>query len=273
MRLAAAGRPRLERARWLLSGFAEVRAARRIVSDRRSLWRLLRLRLLPFTWRGRAPSAVPLRIRGLADRVVWVRPRTADVYGLLDVFLFGHNEPPPGLDHEAPLVIYDLGANIGLTMAHLAVLFPNAVIVGVEMQEENIMQARHNLAQFGHRCRLVTAAVWKDDGVVRYRAGRGDEQSARAGHGADLGADVRAVSISTLMREQGHLRVDFLKMDIEGAEREILSGSGEWASSVSRIKIEVHEPYTTEACMEDLRRLSYRVDLVSGHPASLVGRR
>ena len=272
MRLAALAEAGLARARWLRSGILDVRAARRIVSDRRSLWRLFRLRVLPFTWRGRNASAVPLRIRALTDREIWIRPRTADIYGVLDLFHAGYNEPPRGLDREAPLVIYDLGANIGLTMVHLAELFPRASIVGVEMQEQNISQARRNLAHLRDRCRLVPAAIWPDDGVVSYRAERGDEQSASAAS-RGLGTDVPALSLSTLMRQQGHLRVDYVKMDIEGAEREVLSRNADWASSVGSIRVEVHDPYTTEACMRDLRRLSFRVEVARGHRGAVVGER
>ena len=273
MRRAAPAKPGLARARWLRSGILEVCAARRVVSDRRSLWRLFRLRVLPFTWRGRNAAAVPLRIRALTDREIWIRPRTADIHSVLDVFHFGHNESPKGLEREAPLVIYDLGANVGLTMVHLAELFPRASIVGVELQAENISQARRNLAHLRDRCRLVPAAIWPDDGVVSYHAERGDEQSARAAGRGELDTDVPALSISTLMRRQGHLRVDYVKMDIEGAEREVLSRNTDWASSVGSIRVEVHDPYTPEACMRDLRRLSFRVEAASDLRSAVVGER
>jgi len=51
--------------------------------------------------------------------------------------------------------------------------------------------------------------------------------------------------------------VDFIKMDIEGAEREVLSKNTGWASAVRSIQVEVHDPYTVEQCERDLRELGF----------------
>ena len=40
--------------------------------------------------------------------------------------------------------------------------------------------------------------------------------------------------------------VDFLKVDIEGAEQEVLTKNTGRASAVSTIQVEIHEPYTVE---------------------------
>ena len=42
--------------------------------------------------------------------------------------------------------------------------------------------------------------------------------------------------------------VDYAKIDIEGAERELLRDNAGWAERVRTVNVEVHEPYTVEEC-------------------------
>jgi hypothetical protein len=50
-------------------------------------------------------------------------------------------------------------------------------------------------------------------------------------------------------------------LDVEGAERELLTQATEWAGRVSCINVEVHEPYTVAECRRDLEGLGYTVAL------------
>ncbi len=66
--------------------------------------------------------------------------------------------------------------------------------------------------------------------------------------------------------------VDFVKMDVEGAEREILADASAWADRVRAIKVEVHAPYTLEACRRDLERAGFETERDQRHRAALIGR-
>jgi hypothetical protein len=67
-------------------------------------------------------------------------------------------------------------------------------------------------------------------------------------------------------------RVDFLKMDIEGAEAQVLGGKLGWLDRVQAIKIEAHPPTATvDQCREVLERHSFKCQLDSKHWASIVG--
>jgi len=71
---------------------------------------------------------------------------------------------------------------------------------------------------------------------------------------------VRAISLDSLAAEleEGE-RVDYVKMDIEGAEEHVLRINTDWAGIVRTIKVEVHSPYTVEDCQRDLRALGFEV--------------
>ncbi|MGH2876326.1 MAG: FkbM family methyltransferase, partial [Solirubrobacteraceae bacterium] len=71
----------------------------------------------------------------------------------------------------------------------------------------------------------------------------------------------------------GWAGVDFVKMDIEGAEREVLRQETAWASKVRSIGVEVHPPYTVEQCEHDLRDLGFRTARLVSHEAGVVGDR
>ena len=52
---------------------------------------------------------------------------------------------------------------------------------------------------------------------------------------------VRSVSIDSLMTAYNLDQIDILKMDIEGAEKEVFSDTSSWIKKVNAIIIELHE--------------------------------
>jgi FkbM family methyltransferase len=242
--------------------------ATRVTADRRSFCAYRRLTAA-------TPGAQPeveerLRVRALGGHEIRLRPGTSDVATVWGTFARRYHLPPDELTH--PRVIWDLGANIGLTMAHFACLFPSARILGVELDEDNVALARRNVAAWPGRCEVIHAAVWSTDGEVRYRGWPGGGTSNFEVTGDPNGALVPAVSLPTLLRERGG-PVDYLKVDIEGAEREVLRYASDWADRVCSLKVELHGDYSAEECERDLRRAGYETQRDPRHWACVIGRR
>ncbi len=84
-----------------------------------------------------------MRLRPLGGSEVLLRPSTSDVDTVWGTFAGRYHLPPP--EAGEPRLIWDLGANIGLTMADLAVRHPGARVVGVELDSENAALARANV--------------------------------------------------------------------------------------------------------------------------------
>ena len=239
----------------------------RVTSDRRSLRTFARVARMPAE--AGMSSVARLRLRPLGGREVLVRPGTSDIGTVWGTFARRYHLPPAELG--SPGTIWDLGANIGLTMAHFAQLFPCARVLGVELDEDNVGLARRNVAAWGDRCQVIHAAVWPSDGEVRYRGWPGGTSNYQV-TGSGEGTLVRAVSIAELVREHGG-PVDYLKVDVEGAEREVLREGDGWAQAVRCLKVELHGDYGVQECEADLRRLGFDARQDPDHWACVVGLR
>ena len=111
--------------------------------------RLTRIRLHV----GSGGRAVRLKLRQLGGREVLVRPSTSDVDTVWGTFAGAYHRPPAEALEHGPRLVWDLGANIGLTMADLAERHPGARVVGVELDSENAALARLNVALLGRALR------------------------------------------------------------------------------------------------------------------------
>jgi FkbM family methyltransferase len=230
----------------------------------RALWRAQAAQGLP----RRPQGQVELRLAALGGQAITVRAGTTDVRVLWNTFVAAEHLPPTGI---RPYLIFDLGAHIGLTMAHMATLYPETRVVGVELNHENAKLCIRNVAVFGKRCEVVEAAVWWHDGEVRYETEPGSEYGFYVAPQGSYRA--RAVTLQDLVAANTPpgSAVDYVKMDIEGAERELLTRNTDWASRVRSIKVEVHPPYAMEECIRDLERLGFAAHVDSGHPALVSG--
>jgi FkbM family methyltransferase len=221
-----------------------------VFSDFQSIqnWRALRNGTLAS---GRPGGLVRLRPRATGGNRLYCRPGTRDADVFQEVF-FGQSHLPPG-DLRPVRNIIDLGSNIGLTVAHYASLYPEARILGIELDAGNFELCVKNVAPYGDRCSLVWGAVWVEDGEIGY-TGTSEWAFHVAPNGGGSRGTVKAHRMESLMRSFGMPVIDFIKMDIEGAEQELLAEAGAWIGRVRCLKIEIHHPYTTAACIEQLAR-------------------
>ena len=107
-----------------------------------------------------ARTAVPVRVKSMDGRVVWLRPRSSD-RAAFEFLYQGYHLPPEPTGRVARIAV--LGANIGLLLGDLADRYPHARLLGVEPDPDNATLARRNLAHLGARCTLLEAAAWHRD--------------------------------------------------------------------------------------------------------------
>ena len=217
---------------------------------------------------------VSLRVRRIPGAALVCRPATSDAEVFWDVF-WGKYHLPVGALPQNP-VIFDLGANVGFSCFDFGTLFPNARIFGVELDRDNMELARRNTAILGTNCQIIHAAVWREDGEVTYS--KSDEEwgyhiSGEHEAGGASEVTVRAVSIDTLMQEASIDWIDFMKMDIEGAEHEVLHPEAPWLQRTGALNLEVHAPATLETCTEILSRAGFVCERSDWHKSALLATR
>ena len=221
----------------------------------------------------RSGPPVDVPIPALGGHAVRVRPATSDLRVIDDTFWGRYHLPPPELG--VPGVVVDLGSNIGLTMSHFAHLFGNARIVGVELDSGNAALCRRNIAVWSDRCTVVQAAIWSDNGEVAYHRKPDEAWAYRIGvedEGEPVTVEARTMD-TVLESVLPNETIDFLKVDIEGAEQNLLTTGGNWVERVRLLKVETHEPYSVAACLRDLGRMGFSARRDDAHWAAVVARK
>jgi len=140
-----------------------------------------------------------------------------------------------------PLIL-DCGSNIGVAILYFKHLYPEARIIGFEPDTRVFPYLERNIETNGlHGVSLVKAALSAEEGLVdffsdgKYGSGLA-EQLATAGEPGWLRSSVTSVRLRNYLTEP----VDFLKMNIEGAEYDVLKDSEELLNRVKEMVIEYH---------------------------------
>jgi FkbM family methyltransferase len=153
--------------------------------------------------------------------------------------------PPSLLQMPDNAVILDLGSNIGLTIAHFKHIYPRAKIIGYEMSKENFLIAKRN-TKFYDDVIVINKAVWTDDTTVTFNNSSGHDAYSIIENFVDEDIkqeleEVESFSINSIIKKHNLSHIDYLKMDIEGAEKVILQSEDlRWMDIVQAMNIEMH---------------------------------
>lgn len=158
---------------------------------------------------------------------VRLRDNNSDVGMWEEAFVKGYHLPPEEMPY--PKVVLDLGANIGLTAAHYAKIWPDALVWMLEPHPDNMALAQKNAPG----CAPLQCAVAKDSG---WRYLREEGLTASAYSLREDGRKVYAIGMQVLVERLGG-EIDFCKMDVEGAEWEILERP---LTGVKHLLVEFH---------------------------------
>lgn len=139
--------------------------------------------------------------------------------------------------------IIDCGANVGISVLYFKKLFPEARIEAFEPDPDIMSYLKKNIeANHIKGVNLHQKAIWKDNNGISF----GSE-------GADGGSifldNKRTIQIPTLrLREllATNKEVDLLKIDIEGAETEVIKDCDEELRKVKYLFIEYHSWVTNK---------------------------
>jgi len=170
---------------------------------------------------------------------IWIRPGTSDVDEVIySVLRQAYNRYLPRLPVQT---ILDAGANLGDTAAWYLSKFPESRVLAIEPDPENFRLLQRNTMPYGKRAELVPAALWSQPGQLSLRSSGRASPDAVSVCAAVGQTTCTATSVSELMKKYGLTEIDIFKCDIEGAEKEVFSGTANsWLNCIRCLVIETH---------------------------------
>lgn len=136
-------------------------------------------------------------------------------------------------DNSVPRII-DGGGHIGLFTLFIKQRYPDAKVTVFEPEASSLRLLRHNLQQNGFNdVEIVEAGLFGRDGILGFGSDSSDGSSLFS---ETKGETINVVRISPCLNEE----VDFLKLNIEGAELEVITELEPKLHMVREIVIEYH---------------------------------
>jgi len=146
-------------------------------------------------------------------------------------------------DNEAPVII-DGGAHMGMAIYYFKALYPNARIIAFEPESTLRAMAEANCARncFSDVTVLPYALAGERKEATFHVSEKWTMAGSLSPHRASLGEELHEVNVNCVpLSEYLDGPVDFLKLDIEGAEDEVLEEAAPKLGNVKHLFCEFHD--------------------------------
>ncbi|HXD77557.1 MAG TPA: FkbM family methyltransferase [Puia sp.] len=160
-------------------------------------------------------------------------------------------------DTDRPKII-DCGSYIGTSILYFKINYPNAVVTGFEPDPSNYSLLRLNLDNWAFsETEAVNAAIWINNESITFSSA-GNMSSKIDADNKEAGGNgmVKCVRLSDLLNED----VDFLKIDIEGAELPVMRDCGDKIRNVKNLFVEYHGKYDRLSELNEILDILLRND-------------
>ena len=165
-----------------------------------------------------------------------IRPNTSDFKVFEQIFLFKE------YDVEVPFLpklIIDAGANVGYGSIYFSEKFPSSMIIALEPEESNYNVLISNIKNYSKIIPLQKG-LWHENTKLFIDNIDDNKWSFELTTvKKENDTTITTCTVDELIKKYG--QIDMLKMDIEGAEKEVFSNSTDWLSSVKMLIVETHD--------------------------------
>jgi FkbM family methyltransferase len=161
-------------------------------------------------------------------------------------------------------VVFDIGAHAGFyTLLASELVGSTGKVVAFEPLPRNLAFLRSHLdLNAVDNAEVIAAAVSDVDGAVGFQDGPDSSTGFISSSG---GRRVAAVSLDALVHEGNIPRPDFLKIDVEGAEMDVLRGGRRTLEEGSpALFLATHGKDVHASCCEFLKSLGYALEPIVG---------
>ncbi|MDQ6901851.1 MAG: FkbM family methyltransferase [Bacteroidota bacterium] len=143
----------------------------------------------------------------------------------------------------------DLGGNIGLVSLYVNNIFPGCKIIAIEPDKNNyeMMVKNFELNHLANATPLMAGVSKKDCFLAADGGLRDDKEWSFSFTETDDSAGIKAYSINSLLAKYALEEIDFIKMDVEGAEQAIFDSDADMSflDKVKVLAIEIHDEFNT----------------------------
>jgi len=179
---------------------------------------------------------------------VWLRKFSSDVQVYQQMFIEKEFDPIIKLFAERnfkPVYVLDGGANIGLSTIYLQTFYPTTKFALVEPNESNVNLLQKNVSENKLNVKLFNVALWYEAASLSILNDEpGDEWGFSVGKKVGNNQlHIKGVTLQSILNELDWPRIDYLKLDIEGAEEEVFKTKERFDGFLKKtnaISIEAH---------------------------------
>ena len=163
--------------------------------------------------------------------------------GLLDeIVLRKCYNPTERLQIKEESVVVDAGANIGIFTIYAALRAKSGVVYSIEPEKSNFHYLKENV-ESNHLTNVIpiNKALSVSAGQVKLHIGAPGSNTTDplSDQGKGNVQTVMGITLTNLIERYSIPKIDFLKMDIEGAEFAVFSDN-HWMGKVNALAMEVH---------------------------------
>lgn len=154
--------------------------------------------------------------------------------------------------------IIDAGANIGCASLYFSTIYPNAHIVAIEPETSNFELLQKNTANYKNIV-CKQAALWDKNEKLSIT----NPESLAAGFMVEQSEEsaIEGVTVNQILEELNWDALDIVKIDIEGAEKEVFSTNCDWLLKAKVLIVELHDRYKadcTKTFFKSLEPFAYK---------------
>lgn len=175
---------------------------------------------------------------------------------------------------NSPYII-DCGSNIGLSILFFKKNYPESRIIGFEPDPSIFSVLKNNISKNNFdNIQLINKAIWINETNLAFTPDGSDGGRISLNKKTIETVSVPSVCLSDFLNED----VDFLKIDIEGAETAVLQSCKEKLNNIKNIFIEYHsiadEKQELHNLLKILSDVGFRVDIqsISKNKKPFIGR-
>lgn len=245
-----------------------------------SILRFVKWILLTIDWpkmillkSGLIKGDIVLRLRNGLKLTLINKKRDSDTAVLADIY-FNHPYTKNEFDIKEGDIVVDIGANVGIFSTYIAINKKNLKVFAYEPNHKNFEYLKKNIEQnnLQGKIKVFNFAITDKLGKIKlylHDRGSGGHSIYKKLVSSKNGyfVEVKSISLKDIFTSNKLNKIDFLKIDCEGAEYKILFNTPKkFLKNIKKISLEYHQinGFSGEDLKEFLSNNGFKVRLENG---------